>query len=351
MALDTRPAWPAQSAALAGGELRSYDIIGDVHGHASKLELLLERMGYALIDGAWRHPTRIAVFVGDFVDRGPRQLDTIRIVRAMVEAGSALAVMGNHELNAIGWATPSAARPGQFLRRRDGEKGASNHHHHKEFLGQIGDGSSEHVAAVEWFKTLPMFLDLPEMRVAHACWHPEAIAAIKSRLGPLGILSEDLIQEALSEPEVREAGSMGLFDALELVCKGVEVELPAGCDFRDQDGFARDKVRSRWWDPSATTFRATAIIKPSLLAEIPDEPIPELAKVPQLLDKPFFFGHYWMTGQPRILSECAVCVDYSAAKAGPLVACRFDGGAPLSEAVFVSSDDMSPSIAPRRQRR
>lgn len=338
-------AWDARVLAASNVErsilgreaLGRYDIIGDVHGHADKLEALLAKMGYAIVGGAWRHPTRIAVFVGDFVDRGPRQMDTIAIVRAMVEAGSALAVMGNHELNAIAWATPSLSRPGQYLRARHGEKGASNHHHHKEFLGQIGDGSGAHRDAVEWFKTLPLFLDLPEMRVAHACWHPAAIEVIKSRLGPRGILSEGVIQEALSEPLCREDGSLGLFDALELVCKGVEVDLPDGANFHDQDGFSRSKVRSRWWDPSARTFRSTAIIRPAALQSLPDSPIPDSAMVQQLRDKPFFFGHYWMTGEPAILSDCAVCVDYSAAKDGPLVACRFDGGQPLANVIFVSS--------------
>ena len=52
-----------------------YDIIGDVHGQAGKLEALLEAMGYRNHSGAYRHPSRKAIFVGDFVDRGPRQVD------------------------------------------------------------------------------------------------------------------------------------------------------------------------------------------------------------------------------------------------------------------------------------
>ena len=41
---------------------------------------------------------RKAVFVGDLVDRGPRILDTVRLVRNMVGAGSALCVPGNHDM-------------------------------------------------------------------------------------------------------------------------------------------------------------------------------------------------------------------------------------------------------------
>ena len=44
-----------------------YDIIGDIHGHASRLERLLERMGYERDADSWRHPDRQAIFVGDFI--------------------------------------------------------------------------------------------------------------------------------------------------------------------------------------------------------------------------------------------------------------------------------------------
>ena len=82
-----------------------YDIIGDVHGHADKLEALLKAMGYRHTDGAWRHPSRTAVFVGDLIDRGAQQLKTIDIARRMRDAGSAKIVLGNHEFNAVAWAT------------------------------------------------------------------------------------------------------------------------------------------------------------------------------------------------------------------------------------------------------
>ena len=81
----------------------AHDIIGDIHGHSERLEALLSRLGYRRFRGAWRHPSRVVIFVGDFIDRGPAQLATLRLVREMIEHGSARAVMGNHEFNAIGW--------------------------------------------------------------------------------------------------------------------------------------------------------------------------------------------------------------------------------------------------------
>jgi protein phosphatase len=86
-----------------------FDIIGDVHGCCDELEALLGELGYEITeqrDGAfpdggpvYAHPEgRVAVFVGDLVDRGPRILDTVRLVRNMVAAGSGQCVPGNHDV-------------------------------------------------------------------------------------------------------------------------------------------------------------------------------------------------------------------------------------------------------------
>ncbi|HET6689956.1 MAG TPA: polynucleotide kinase-phosphatase [Miltoncostaeaceae bacterium] len=80
-----------------------FDIIGDVHGCCDELEELLATLGYVPgDDGVPRHPDgRIAILVGDLVDRGPRILDTVALVRRMVAAGSARCVPGNHDLKLL----------------------------------------------------------------------------------------------------------------------------------------------------------------------------------------------------------------------------------------------------------
>jgi len=99
---------------------RSYDLIGDVHGCAHTLEHLLDQMGYHKQGGTWRHPSRMAVFLGDIIDRGPRIREALHIVHDMAEAGQALCIMGNHEFNALGWATPAPPGSGrQFVREHN----------------------------------------------------------------------------------------------------------------------------------------------------------------------------------------------------------------------------------------
>jgi protein phosphatase len=94
------------------GDSGPFDIIGDVHGCCDELEELLGKLGYQerRIDPAdpcfgdrfFAHPQgRRALFVGDLVDRGPRILDTVRLVWTMVHARQALCVPGNHDVKLV----------------------------------------------------------------------------------------------------------------------------------------------------------------------------------------------------------------------------------------------------------
>ncbi|WP_051669541.1 metallophosphoesterase [Bryobacter aggregatus] len=91
-----------------------FDIIGDVHGCAEELRALLVQLGWqsqplptnnALWGNeSWQHPEgRIAIFVGDLVDRGPRILTSLCIVRNMIASGVAHCVLGNHDEKLSRW--------------------------------------------------------------------------------------------------------------------------------------------------------------------------------------------------------------------------------------------------------
>ena len=88
-----------------------FDIIGDIHGCYDECLELLEQLGYenysqnieSTMQGPlYAHPLgRKVVFLGDFVDRGPKVVETIRLVYNMVQAGHALCVPGNHEIKLL----------------------------------------------------------------------------------------------------------------------------------------------------------------------------------------------------------------------------------------------------------
>ncbi len=81
-----------------------FDVVGDVHGCYTELLELLGRLGYAVADdGVTVTPPdgRRAVFVGDYGDRGPDTPRVLRLVMAMVEAGTAICVPGNHDVKLV----------------------------------------------------------------------------------------------------------------------------------------------------------------------------------------------------------------------------------------------------------
>jgi hypothetical protein len=290
----------------------NYDIIGDIHGQIEKLEALLKKLGYRIKDGAYRNPAgRVAVFLGDLVDRGPGQVEVINIVRNMIEAGSGRSIMGNHEWNAIGF--ESQLRPRTDNKRRE----------HKEFLEQVGEDSALHKELAGWFKTLPPFLELDGIRVCHAWWNQESIEVIRSAMNGDGMLDEAFLVTSFTKKTPS-------WCALEDVTKGYEVEMGNGASFEDHNGISRKEIRVRWWDESADTYRKAALVPASERDRIPDLPLPPDVVLGASSDVPTFVGHYWLSGTPGIQNPTTAVLDYGAGKSGPLVAYRWDGEPVLS---------------------
>ena len=316
--------------------MTTYDIIGDIHGEAGKLRGLLNTLGYKPdANGVFRHETNTAVFVGDFIDRGSQQWEVYQIVRPMVEQGAALAVAGNHEYNAIGYATlhPDGT---DYLRPHDGQWGPKNLKQHEEFLRQIPFGTPEHREIIAWFTTLPLFLELDDLRVVHACWHQPSIDALKAAGLAGGLTTLEMIYAAYDVFGTNPA----LNAAVEMVLKGPEIPVGEYGGFYDKDGNYRTDARLRWWLSGETRLRELADIPLSKQGEL-QLPDIELDLDPSLLypaaAQPVFFGHYWRTGEPVLIGARAVCVDYSAARKNePLVAYRYRAGDELAQSNFVS---------------
>ncbi|PRC94745.1 metallophosphoesterase [Solimicrobium silvestre] len=303
----------------------NYDIIGDIHGHSDKLTTLLAKLGYREQAGAWRHSEKTAIFVGDFVDRGPGQLATIDIVRRMVDCGSAQAVLGNHEFNAIAWHTPDPAHDGEYLRVHR----PKNRHQHAAFLAEVEHDKARHKEVIDWFMTLPLWLELDELRVIHACWHPAYMNELEPYLDKENRLTQ-VVVEAANNPE------SVLFQSVEALIKGLQIKLPDGVFYFDEDGHKRNKVRTCWWDADATTYRRAALLARAERERLPTDQIPASARILYANDKPLFIGHYWNRGALAPLTPHIACVDYSVGKGGALVAYRWEGESELKARQFVA---------------
>lgn len=302
-----------------------YDFIGDIHGHADELWGLLDRLGYERIKGVFRHPDRKVIFLGDFVDRGPKIKQVLETVRPMVEEGHAFAVMGNHELNAIAFATEDRDAPGHHLRRQN----AKNVHQHRATLEQLN--AQERELYLDWFRSLPMWLEVGGVRAVHACWDDQLQSVIANTMRAHGGITNDFLHQAC-----RKGGEV--FPHVETILKGPESKLPAGLTFLDRYGESRSKVRTRWYlPPDGHTYRTYAFQADPIDCDLPVGPEIASEVLPYPIDaKPVFVGHYWLTADsPSVLASNVACLDYSVAKNGFLCAYRWDGEQSLSNDKFV----------------
>jgi hypothetical protein len=226
-----RPAGWVAAGRLPDGPL---DLIGDIHGEVEALDGLLGHLGY---DARGRHPQgRRAVFLGDLIDRGPDSLAAVRRVADLIDHGGALAVMGNHDLNAV------AGR------------------HKKENTWLFGHGpvhpwerpaaaESERREVLDFLGRLPLGLERPDLRVVHAYWDDRALASLRGAAGPREALESHyrMIKESL--PESADATERNLAhqnrNPMKLITSGPEVRAAAA---HFAGGKVRGESRHAWWE-------------------------------------------------------------------------------------------------------
>ena len=288
------------------------DLIGDIHGHANELEALLKKLGYAKKSGAYSHSERKVVFMGDYIDRGLQIRETLEIVRAMVDSENAIALMGNHEYNALCFHFQETE--GGHLRKHL----IKNIIQHYETLQQFKNKQSEYDEYIHWFKTLPLFHETNSFRAVHACWDTNNIEFLKKTL------VNDRLTDELIYQSVQEGTTLN--EAIEQSLKGIEMKLPEGLFFNDVEGAKREEIRIKWWEnPSQMTYKSISVEPIEDLPETTVD-ITELKSTDYSPnEKKVFIGHYWLTGEPSLLKENICCLDYSVAKKGKLVAYRLDG--------------------------
>ncbi|MFI8383070.1 metallophosphoesterase [Pseudomonas sp. NPDC079086] len=318
---------------------RGYDLIGDIHGCAKTLEHLLSNLGYRQQGGVWCHPQRMAIFLGDLVDRGPRIREALHLVRDMVVAGQALCIMGNHEFNALAWSTPAAPGSGrQFVREHTPRHARLI----KETLEQFDAYPAEWQGFLDWFYELPLFIDAGHFRVVHACWDDSLIEPLRAQFAD-GCIDEHFLQAAAVHGSFANT-------ALDRLLRGTDMRLPHGMTLTSDDGFTRAHFRTKFWEEDPQTY-GDIVFQPDALPELAAQmPLSEMQKTELLkygADQPLLFvGHYWRSGKPAPIRNNLACLDYSAVLNGKLVAYRLDQEVRLDAKKFVWVEVDSPEARP-----
>jgi hypothetical protein len=253
----------------------------------------------------------------------------------MIENGSAYSVLANHEFNAIAYHTKHRVS-GDPLRVHS----IANTKQHQTFLDEYTD-VEELDDVINWFKTLPLFIEIDGFRVVHACWNNHLIEQVTPLLNEHNCLTDDFLEKANTK------GSFE-YDAVEVLLKGVEIPLPQGITFADKAGIERKNVRIKWWLEGAKTYKEYALVQSNVIAQLPNVDIQHDLITPYYYstnEKPVFIGHYWLVGQPVLQSSNVACLDYSVGRSHNQVAYRWtEGDKQLTNNNFICSFEGNDEI-------
>lgn len=303
--------------------MQYFDFIGDVHGYANELESLLDKLGYQFRNNVWHHSNYKAVFVGDFINRGPQSRKVLKIVRAMVENKSALAILGNHEINAICYFTK---RPNGLPIRIPGPA-------NKKMLDRIRreyTNSDELENDIKWLRKLPLYYDFGNVRVVHAYWSNSHVELLHGALHE-GKLKRKFLREILK-------GGTAVSKAFMQTTKGVEFCFPHNLVVKDNYKVRRMCYRIKWWEVSdSKTFEELSFETKFSLPRLPIPPqLTSNYEVYGAHEPPVFIGHYCVNESRSIVAPNICCIDTCVANGGSLSAYRWDGERTLLNDKIVS---------------
>lgn len=290
-----------------------YDIIGDIHGHYDLLVKMLNELGYEKTEKGFHRDGRKVIFTGDYINRGPKIRETVRLIKEMVENGNAMAILGNHELNAIQYFTLN--KLGKYYRKHLSSLKLPL----LKTISEYSKYPDELMDIIKWFRQLPFYLDLGQIRVVHGGWNDKHIQTVNQYMAGELKIKKSFLKEYRKNSELNKAIN-------ELV-KGVEIQLPIDLIIKDNRGISRRVFRTKWWEPAAgKTFKEVSFSNRFILPDytIPKEIVPNITFYSEDLP-PVFFGHYCLEKEDLIIKNNLCCVDRCVVRSQTLSAYRWNG--------------------------
>ena len=291
--------------------------------------MLLKQLGYQKLNGAYAHPERKAVFVGDFTNRGPEIRQTVQIIRQMVESDSAYAVLGNHEISNILYHLKNEFD--QPVLREKGKRFFSV----TQTINEYKPFRQEWKETRKWMRGLPLFLELDGIRVVHAFWSDTNIDILRSEL-PAGNLPKQVFRNLVLD------SYSPLSQAILQSTRGVHLIMPPDLKIYDHRKRNHRFFRVKWWeDPAGKSFHDLSFESKFHLPDyrIPPEIYPVYDVYPEDAP-PVFFGHYCRGRGPHVIRGNICCVDACVTTRKTLAAYRWNGEKSLTpdNMVFVRAE-------------
>lgn len=285
------------------------DFIGDIHGCYADLERLFLKLGYQKKDGIFLHEERIPVFLGDYINRGPKILEVLNLVRKMEQSGNAYAIMGNHEFNFLAY----------HYKDEKGIHFRPNTERYYNYIRATIEPLKENNVLEEylqWMSTLPLIVKSENFNAVHAQWSEE----LERHLATFQF-------SKLDELTMRRIHlDTNLLSTVSSIVKGEEFEITASFEKKYKFLFRQDRERIFWWKKNRTNLMKDWLDVGKVNQNIEIDPADfSFVKDFEVTNKPTFFGHYWLEpSEFRLIGENICCLDFSVAYGGYIGAYRFN---------------------------
>lgn len=144
----------------------NYIAIGDIHGRYDLLAILLDMISNLVMNG-----THKVIFLGDYVDRGPDSFSVLSRIKGMHEAGSAIALRGNHEDMMLEYLEAEFHNPYSNWLNNGARATIDSYLEHWNAKGLGRDKIRARMKAhphYAWLKSLPLYYETDKIWASHA---------------------------------------------------------------------------------------------------------------------------------------------------------------------------------------
>jgi len=284
------------------------DFVGDIHANSKKFISLLEKLGYVFVNDKWEHSeNRQLVILGDFINAGFDNIQTLSILYKLWKSNKAIILLGNHEYF-LAWYYF------KFARTAFTSSKSPLINDYESLLNEFKNSVDELCVYTEWLLGFPLFIENDKFRAVHAYWSENNIEQIKPYKN---------LKQLFEKFENSKSKEKILKNAINETIEGLKIQLYVSCKMDKPV-----KYRVKWWQ--------NIYNKPLPQSIMTHRPVkcPGIIVAPELLpgfkhyaetEIPVFFGHYWFQTLPYLLRNNVCCLDFGASKGGYLVAYRWNG--------------------------
>lgn len=290
-----------------------FNFVGDVHGDYDGLVTKLKSEGYYFDENnILKSDHNIAIFIGDYIDRGYQNIKVLELVKSMVEAKNALAILGNHDWNWLKFNTLN--NEGKPLREHSIGNLKQNENTRNEWKDLSVEKQDE---LLNWLGDLPFYINHSEFMAGHAFISENIIIEVEKHAKSLWCsLTFNGLKEIIKKtPTIQQKI---LLDYIDIILTGFEASLPNGITFIDKGGKERDMARIKWWKLEEAKLLFDGIVNAEThngsetfrQTDFPSKTKTSILKMVGTSEKQVFFGHFQVENESDLTSGNFNCLDF-----------------------------------------